>query len=832
MNKMPHVTGSNSFFLAIVGFAFFLAPRGEAQTYQYPFQNPALPIAVRDTNVVNLLTTAQKYSLLSENEPAISNLGLNSFTYWTEGIHGLGWGMGGTYTATQFPQGFGLGETWDTAILKQAGQEVAIELRTDNNSGRCGLVLRSPNADLARDPRWGRIEETYGEDPYLIGKLATGWIQGLRGTNPTYIEAASMCKHFLANSNETDRMQSSSNFDQRLLHEYYSRSFLFALMDGGAQSYMTAYNEVNGEPCILDSVFKKLVREEWGWDGAVASDDGSLGASAQDVHLNDTQGIALAIRNGTLSSFDDNEINYGNCTAAAITDKLMTSTDLDTVMQNSMRVRLRLGDLDPASMVPYKSLTGTPWTGAPAESLAYHVTQEAVVLLKNTNNTLPLSKTVKNSIAVIGPRADTVNMDYYGGNPPYRISILQGIKNKLGSGVTVNYALDNTNGVAVNYAKSADEAIVCVGNDPLCGEGYGNCPDSCAGKESVDRKAIILEVDQEALVEEVYQANPNTIVVLVSSFPYAITWEKANIPAIVHIANSSQELGHAIADVLFGDYNPAGRLSMTWPESLSQVPPLMDYDIRDGRTYMYFKDTALFPFGYGLSYTTFGYSNLQTSAGVMDAKNGLTVSFKLTNTGTVAGEEVAQLYVKHLNSAVSRPIKELRDFQRVALNAGATTTVSMSLSGMDVAYWDSVDATWYAECDNIQIQVGASSSDIRLDTTLAVTNCGPVAMTSVLNPLPGKSILKSASSVLSTAQIIRRGPNAVDLVFHLNAATAHVDLRVYSLDGRLIGNVSRENFSAGTYSVALPRFASSSGVYLVSGTTGEGQRSVFKCCVR
>ena len=831
---MIHVSGRNSFFAAIVGFAFFLAPRADAQTYQYPFQNPALPLAVRDTNVVNLLTAAQKYSLLSENEPAISNLGLNSFTFWTEGIHGLGWGMGGTYTATQFPQGFGLGETWDTAILMQAGQEVAIELRTDNNSGKCGLVLRSPNADLARDPRWGRIEETYGEDPYLIGKLATGWIQGLRGTNPTYIEAASMCKHFLANSNETNRMSSSSNFDQRLLMEYYSKSFYYALMEGGAQSYMTAYNEVNKEPCIFDSVFKKVVRKYWGWDGAVASDDGSLGASAGDIGVNDEQAMALAIRNGTLSSFDDNEINYATYTAEAITAGLMTSADLDTVIQNSMRVRLRLGDLDPASSVPYKSLTGTPWTGAAAESLAYHVTQEAVVLLKNTNNTLPLSKTVKNSIAVIGPRADTVNGDYYGGNPPYRISILQGIKNKLGSGVTVNYALDNTNGSAVNYATSADEAIVCVGNDPLCGEGYGNCPDSCAGKESVDRKAIILEVDQEALVEAVYKANPKTIVVLVSSFPYAITWEKANIPAIVHIANSSQELGHAVADVLFGDYNPAGRLDMTWPESLSQVPTLMDYDIRDGRTYMYFKDTALFPFGYGLSYTTFGYAGLQTSAGVMDAKNGLTVSFQLTNTGTIAGEEVAQLYVKHLNSAATllRPIKELRGFRRVALNAGASTTVSMPLSGMDIAYWDSVDATWYAECDSVQIQIGASSSDIRLDTTLAVTSCGPVAMTSVLNPLPGRSILKSAPSVLSTVQIVRRGQTAVDLVFHLDAAAAKVDLRVYGLDGRLIGSVTRENLAAGTYSAALPRFSSSSGVYLVSGTTGGGQRSVFKCCVR
>ena len=255
-----------------------------------------------------------------------------------------------------------------------------------------------------------------------------------------------------------------------------------------------------------------------------------------------------------------------------------------------------------------------------------------------------------------------MNRDYYGGYPPYRISILQGIKNKLGSGVTVNYAADNTNGLAVSYAASADEAIVCIGNDPLCGAGWASCPDTSAGKEAVDRKAIIVEPTQEALVEAVYKANPKTIVVLVSSFPYAITWEKANIPAIVHIANSSQELGHAIADVLFGDYNPAGRLSMTWPESLSQVPTMMDYNIRDGRTYMYFTGHPLFPFGYGLSYSTFTYANLTTSADNL-CQAPITVSVDVTNTGTLAGDEVVQMYVKYPGSAVARPNKQLRGFK-------------------------------------------------------------------------------------------------------------------------------------------------------------------------
>ena len=245
-----YLTERNLFFSGVFLFCVFPCSRADAQTYQYPFQNPALPIEQRVTNVVSLLTQAQKLSLLPETEPAIAGLGLNSFTYYTEGIHGLGWAASGTFTATQFPQGFGLGETWDTAILKQAGQEVAIELRTYNNSGKCGLVLRSPNADLARDPRWGRTEETYGEDPYLTGTLATGWIQGLRGTNPTYIRLLRCVNISLQTAMKPIERPPPQISTSGSSGNITARSFEIALMKGGAQSYMTAYNAVNGVHCI------------------------------------------------------------------------------------------------------------------------------------------------------------------------------------------------------------------------------------------------------------------------------------------------------------------------------------------------------------------------------------------------------------------------------------------------------------------------------------------------------------------------------------------------------------------------------------------------------
>ena len=801
-----------------------------AQTYKWPFQNPTLGADDRINNFLSVAADSEKLRLMKDwPADTFPRLGFR-MSGNAEGLHGAGQGV-----ATQFCQAYGLGETWDTAMVSLVGSIEANEYRYMwERTGAGSLILRVPNCDLGRDPRWGRTEECYGEDPYLVGSLSMAMVRGVQGNNPTYLQAANILKHFLANSNEDNRMSSSSNFDQRLFREYYSVPFRMSIMEAGATSFMCAYNSYNDTPCTIQPVIKRVAIKEWGLNGCVSTDGSAVSAGLVDGghkwYPNMTVACAGCILAG-INMFLD--AGYTTAVPDAIDSNLITEADRDTVLRGVVRTQLRLGVFDPRSMVPYANVgTTDPCQTTAHQTAARLVTEKSIVLLKNTNNLLPLDTASIKSIAVIGAMADSVTKDWYGGTPPYKITPLAGITARVGPGVTVNYAADNTNNAATNAAKSSSVAIVFVGNDPTCAAGWGVCTDPSEGKESIDRQTLLMDASAVTLIQQVYAANPKTIVVLLSSFPYIMTYVVDSIPAIVHITHCSQETGNALAAVLFGDYNPAGRLTQTWPASMSQLPTMMDYDIRDGRTYMYSTGVPQYPFGYGLSYTTFGYANLQTSGGVMDAKNGLTVSFQLTNTGKVAGEEVAQLYVKHLNSAVSRPIKELRNFQRVALNAGATTTVSMSLSGSDIAYWDSVDATWYAECDNIQIQIGASSADIRLDTTLAVINCGPITMTSVRNPLPGRSIVKSAVSALSAVQIVRRGQTAVDLLFHLNAAAANVDLRVYSLNGRLIANLRRENLSAGTYNVALPGFSSSSGVYLVSGATGGGQRSVFKCCVR
>ena len=718
--KSAHVSRKFLFFSCVACFTFFLAPRVNAQTY--PFQNPATPIETRVNNIDSLLTQAEKLSLLPEREPAISRLGLNAFTYYSEGLHGLGsGGNGGPYTATQFCQAYGLGETWDVNIMQQAGAQIAHEARASNNTGRgFGLLIRAPNADIGRDPRWGRTEECYGEDPFLVGKLAAGLIQGYHGTNPNYFMLASMCKHMMANSNEANRMRSSSNFNQRLMMEYYGKSFEIALLEGPAQSYMTAYNQVNGVDCIWNPSIKNMVRHVWKWDGAVCSDDGDLSGSSNPAYTTIAQKSAAAIKYGTISAFDDDTL--GTATTDALTQNLMTINDVDTVIRNTMRIRTRLGDLDPAASNPFKSITGTPWTSDSAKAIARLVTQKSIVLLKNTNNTLPLNKSTIKSIAVIGAIADSVTIDWYGGTPPYKITPHAGIVSKVGTGVTVTYAADNTNSAAVNAAKASDVAIVFAGNHPTCAAGWGVCSDPSEGKEGIDRTQITLNATQETLIEQVHAANPKTILVLISSFPYAITWEKDSLPAIVHMTHCSEETGDALADVLFGDYNPAGRLTQTWVRSLTDLPTMTDYDITKGRTYMYFTGTPLFPFGYGLSYSKFTYANLTTSASNL-CQAPIKVSVDVTNTGTLAGDEVVQLYVKYPGSAVPRPNKQLRGFSRVNIAAGATTTVTIPLLYKDVAYWDSTQASWAAENGNIQILVGGSSDSSALTLSKTVSVC-------------------------------------------------------------------------------------------------------------
>ena len=710
--------------LAVVLPLLLAAGMAQALAAAEPFRDPTLPLERRVDDLVSRLTLEEKIGMLAQVQPAIPRLGIKAFTNWTEGLHGLGWVRGGGVTATTFPQSVGLGETWDPEILRQAGAVEGYEARVyfkKYDGARVGLAIRAPNVDLARDPRWGRTEESFGEDPYFVGKMSVGYIKGLQGDNPRYLLSASTMKHFLANSNEDGRTHSSSDFDERNLREYYLVPFRMGIEEGNAQSFMASYNAVNKIPDTVSPFIRDIVEKEWKFDGMVCTDAGSLPNLTRQFHYYEdpTAAVVGCIKAGITVFLDQ----YATPLKDALEKKLLTEADIERNIRGNLRMRMRLGEFDPPEMVPYSNIAGTeePWYGEKNKALARKVTQESIVLLKNDGGLLPLDKAHVKSIAVIGPAGNDVFIDWYAGIPPYTVTPLEGIRNKVGPGVRVRYLADNSNNSdASNLAAESDVAIVFVGNNPTCNGGFGRgCPPS-EGKESVDRKAIELEQAQTQLVERMKQANPRTIVVLISSFPYAMSAVQQAAPAILHMAHSSQEEGNALADVLFGDYNPGGRLVATWVKSLDDLPPMMDYDIRQGRTYMYFKGQPQYPFGFGLSYTTFEYSNLRTSADSVTAAGEVTVSVDVKNTGTRAGDEVVQLYVKHLNSAVARPIKELRGFERITLRPNETRTVRLPLKGTDLTYWDADKRSFVVEPGRVSIMLGASSADARLEKTIEV----------------------------------------------------------------------------------------------------------------
>lgn len=694
----------------------------------YPFQNPKLSDEKRIDNLLSLMTLEEKIAVLS-TQPSVPRLGVLG-TGHVEGLHGLAlggpaeWGGKGkaAITTTTFPQAYGLGATWDIDLMERVGRVEGYETRFAlQRYHRGGLVVRAPNADIARDPRWGRTEESFGEDAFFNGSLVVAFIKGLQGNHPKYWQAASLMKHFLANSNEDGRTYTSSDFDERLWREYYSVPFRMGVEEGGSRAYMAAYNKVNGIPAMVHPMLKDITQKEWGQNGIICTDGGAFGLLLSDHHYyeNPYLGAAGAVKAGINQFLDD----YKEGVEGAIARGYLTEKDIDREIRGTFRVMIKLGMLDMSDENPYSKI-GTsqdsiaPWTSKAHQKIALEATQKSIVLLKNHSGMLPLAKEKIKTLAIIGNRADQVLLDWYSGTPPYVVTPLQGIKNKLGKDVEILYAKNNADGKAVEIAQKADAVIVVVGNHPVCDAGWNNCPLPSEGKESVDRQSLTLE--QEDLIKLVYQANSKTVVVLITSFPYAINWTQEHLPAILQMTHNSQEQGTALADVLFGDYNPAGRLTQTWVKDITDLPDLLDYDIRHGRTYQYFKGKPLYAFGHGLSYTQFQYHSVKTDSETISKNGELKVSVSISNSGDKDGEEVVQLYVKSIQSKVERPQKELKAFQRVFFKAGETKDVLLTLRAKDLEYWNVATQQFELEQCSIELQIGSASDAIYLNKKIQV----------------------------------------------------------------------------------------------------------------
>ncbi len=461
------------------------------------FRNPDASPDARLADLVSRLTPDEKIAALSTNL-VVPRLGIPGARL-VEGLHGLAyggpsnWGSRNPMPTTIFPQAVGLGETWDVDAVRRVGRIEGSEARFIFQSprwNRGGLVILAPNADLARDPRWGRTEESYGEDPFLTGSLAAAMVHGLQGDDPKYWQAASLMKHLLANSNENGRSSSSSDFDERLLREYYSVPFRMGVVEGGAKAFMAAYNKVNGIPCMVQPFLREMTMKDWGLDGIICTDGGALGLLISAHHQYPTleEGAAATIKAGITVFLD----RYPDAVRTALDKGLLAWSDIDAALVRNFRVALKLGLLDPPDRVPYAAIGKTgedPWLDQSRHDEVRQVTRESIVLLKNANHTLPIDPAKVRSIAVIGPRATSVLPDWYSGTPPYTVSPLDGIREAAGDRVKVWFAADNAAGAAAALAKQADLAIVIVGNHPTCNAGWEQCPVASDGKEAVDRKA-------------------------------------------------------------------------------------------------------------------------------------------------------------------------------------------------------------------------------------------------------------------------------------------------------------------------------------------------------
>ncbi len=699
----------HSFLLLL--FALGISLISSAQDYL----NTSFTPEERAADLVSDMTLDEKIKQMMHFTPGISRLGLINYNYANEALHGIAAGeMEFQGTATSFPQSIAMGSTWNPELMFEVATAISDEARAYNNSGALELNFFSPNINMMRDPRWGRNEEAYSEDPYLMSRIGVEFVKGMQGDHPTYLKTNTTPKHFVANNSEYNRHDGSSNISERWLREYYFPAFKTCVTEGKAGSIMSAYNAVNGEPVSSNKwLLTTVLRDEWGFDGFVVSDCNAVDdiITRHKIITDRPHAVAAVVKAGLDLECGiccrEEEWVFAKNLLKAIDQGLLQETDIDKALLHIMKARIKLGEFDPEDSIPWRDISLDTVDCGSHRDLALRSAREAMVLLKNHNNTLPLSKDLS-SIAVIGHYANTPVLGEYSGSPSYKVSVLDGVVSKL-PGATVSF-VENDISEAASVAQSAEVAILVIGTD------------SDMAMEELDAESLNVPADQQTLLKAVYAANPNTVLVVVSGFPHTMTWENDNIPAIVYAWYAGQEQGNAIADVLFGDYNPGGKLPVTFYENENDLPRIGDYNITKGRTYWFFKGDVLYPFGDGLSYTNFEFSNLALSDSVLNIANGidLNVSFDVKNTGNLRGDEVAQLYIKDLKSKEIQAFKKLRDFKRVSIDSQETSTISFHITNDDFEFWSELNNGWYIEPGEFEIQIGNSSQDIYLRDTVFI----------------------------------------------------------------------------------------------------------------
>lgn len=690
------------------------------------FRQMDKPIEDRIADLISRMTLDEKVSQMVYNSRAIPHLDIAEYNWWNECLHGVG----RAGIATVFPQAIGMAASFNTELLQKVAHVISDEARAKHHEAARkhdheiykGLTFWTPTINIFRDPRWGRGQETYGEDPYLTGKLGVAFVRGLQGDHPDYLKVAACAKHFAVHSGpESLRHSFDAQANPKDLYETYLPAFRALVTESKVESVMGAYNRTNGEPCCASpTLLQKILREQWKFDGHVVSDCGAI----HDIHtyhkVTETpeQSAALAVTHGC-------DLNCGRVFPAlveAVAQGLISEETINQALARLLQTKFRLGMFDPEEHVPYTQIPYEIVACDEHRALAREMARQSMVLLKNDNNLLPLSKSLK-TVAVIGPNAnaDNVLLGNYYGTSTKLINALDGIRNTLEPNTKVLYAegcdLISTkpsfwgNSPAAGFSEAmsmvdrADAVILCVGISPALEGEEGEAANSDGGGDKI---SLNLPGMQQELIKQISATGKPLVLVVFSGSPLAINWAQEHVPAIIQAWYPGEEGGNALADILFGDYNPAGRLPVTFVKSLDQVPEFNNYAM-EGRTYRYMEEEPLYPFGYGLSYTSFAYGNL-VAPNQLITGGDLAIQVDVENSGDKAGDEVVQLYVKHLSSSVPTPRFSLQGFQRISLAKNEKQTVSFTLSPRQLAIFDN-EGRCLMEPGTVEIFVGGSQPD-------------------------------------------------------------------------------------------------------------------------
>lgn len=661
---------------------------------QHPFNNPELSMEARIDNLISLLTLEEKASQLLYNAPAIDRLGIPAYNWWNEALHGVG----RSGRATIFPQAIGMAATFDAPLLEKVAATIADEARAKFNAAQAqgnrnqysGLTFWTPNVNIFRDPRWGRGQETYGEDPYLTSQLGKAFVKGLQGDDPNYLKTAACAKHYAVHSGpEKLRHEFDAVVSQKDLYETYLPAFK-ALVDAGVESVMCAYNRTNGEPCCAHpTLLQDILIEDWQFKGHILSDCWALvdfySENGHGAVSTSQEGAALALKSGV-------SLNCGSTyqvLAEAVRQGLVAEAVLDKNLATLLRTRFKLGLMDPPENVPFSSIPITKIDANEHRALSLDVATKSMVLLKN-NGLLPLKKDL-NRYYVVGPNAASVDAllgNYFGVNPTI-VTFLEGITNQVAMGSQVQYSPGTTlNRANVNPfdwssggAADADVTIAVLG---LTRHIEGEEGESISSPYFGDRLDYNLPQNQLDYLKKIASHDKPLVVIVTGGCPMNLSEVHELADAVLLAWYPGQEGGNAAASLLFGETSPSGRLPITFPKSLDQLPPYEDYSMQ-GRTYRYMEKEPMYPFGFGLGYSQFTYDDISLDDEKIKTKQQTTLRCTVTNTGAVAADEVVQFYVTDHESGFQKPLFSLRGTQRIHLEPGASETVSFAVTPEDLA---------------------------------------------------------------------------------------------------------------------------------------------------